>query len=454
MNQPQIDKSKLVLAHRADIRFDEEFKTKPIGYYKDAWIRFKKNKASVVAAIIMLMLIFFSLIGPIVRKDELYNNNVIVAQKLVSKGELPPKIEALKWIPTFSGRRNIVRASMELDLLPLTDPAIVEEYGRIIYTDLSKVKPNPDSTYSVRVDFYNYVNYELSIAYQALTADQVDAVLRIEEEKGITIFTDRTRIYLDGEGNAIQGAPHRAKMNYFQFVEEVYDVTPTYWFGADMRGRDWFNVLWNGARISLLIAFSVAIVNIMIGVTIGSISGYFGGAVDLIIERISEIIAGIPFLALITLLILRYGSGVGIVIIAFTLTGWLGISGVTRTQFYRYKNREYVLAARTLGATDVRIMMRHILPNAVGTLITSFVLYIPSVIFAESTYSYLGIINYGNVTSVGRMLADAQPKLREDPSLGFLILFPSMFVSFLMLSFNLFGNGLRDAFNPSLRGVE
>jgi oligopeptide transport system permease protein len=151
---------------------------------------------------------------------------------------------------------------------------------------------------------------------------------------------------------------------------------------------------------------------------------------------------------------LRYGSSVGVVIIAFTLTGWLGISAVTRTQFYRYKNREYVLAARTLGASDIRIMYRHVLPNAVGTLITSFVLYIPSVIFSESTFSYLGIINYGDVTSVGRMLADAQTRLKVDKSLGFLVMYPALFVSFLMLSFNLFGNGLRDAFNPSLRGVE
>jgi oligopeptide transport system permease protein len=99
-------------------------------------------------------------------------------------------------------------------------------------------------------------------------------------------------------------------------------------------------------------------------------------------------------------------------------------------------------------------MYRHVLPNAVGTLITSFVLYIPSVIFSESTFSYLGIINYGDVTSVGRMLADAQTRLKVDKSLGFLVMYPALFVSFLMLSFNLFGNGLRDAFNPSLRGVE
>ncbi len=453
MNQ-KVDKSKFVLANRANIRFDEEFKTKPIGYYKDAWIRFKKNKASVVAAIIMLFLVSLALFGPLVKRDVLYNDHVLVAQKLSSRGELPPKIEGLEWIPMFNGRRNIRRANLELDFLPLTDPAIVEKYGRIIYSDLSKVKMNPDSTYTVEVDFYNYVNYDLSNTRQTLTAWEVNAILKVEREKGIEIFTNMTGVWLDAEGNAVEGLDHRAFLNYFTYVEEVYGLDIAYWFGSDMRGRDWFNVLWNGARISLLIAFSVAIVNIMIGVTIGSISGYFGGTVDLIIERISEIIAGIPFLALITLLILRYGSGVGIVILAFTLTGWLGISGVTRTQFYRYKNREYVLAARTLGATDVRIMLRHILPNAVGTLITSFVLYIPSVIFAESTYSYLGIINYGDVTSVGRMLADAQPKLREDTSLGFLILFPGLFVSFLMLSFNLFGNGLRDAFNPSLRGVE
>ncbi|MCF7932390.1 MAG: ABC transporter permease [Acholeplasmataceae bacterium] len=456
MNQDHntVDKSKLVLANRDNLRFDEVFQTKPIGYFKDAWIRFKKNKASVVAGSVLMFLIFMAIIGPFIKNDSLYKEHVTQAQKLVSYGELPPKINALSWISMFNGHRNIVRSSIELDLRPLEDPENVEMFGKILYTDLDDVTRNPDGTYAVEVDFYNYVNYMISSTLMSVSTETLQEIYSIEEEKGLEIILEENRIWKDADGNLVEGQTHRIRVNYFMFLDELYDTVPEYWFGADGRGRDWFNVLWSGARISLLVALSVSSINIMIGVTIGSISGYFGGTVDLAIERISEIIAGIPFLALITLLILRYGSSIGVVIIAFTLTGWLGISSVTRREFYRYKSREYVLAARTLGATDFRIMSRHILPNAVGTLITSFVLYIPSVIFTESTFAYLGIINYGNVTSVGRMLADAQARLKVETSLGFLVFYPALFVSLLMLSFNLFGNGLRDAFNPSLRGVE
>ncbi|PKK87601.1 MAG: ABC transporter permease, partial [Tenericutes bacterium HGW-Tenericutes-8] len=245
---------------------------------------------------------------------------------------------------------------------------------------------------------------------------------------------------------------YKVRVDFFKFLEHVYGLdNVNFIFGSDSQGRDLFTELWSGARLSLLLAFSVSLINIIVGIIVGSISGYYGGTVDIVIERLSEILSGLPFLAILTLLLLRYGNEPFIIVIAFTLTGWLGISSLTRTQFYRYKSREYVLAARTLGDKDRRIMYRHIFPNAVGTLITSLVLYIPAVIFAESTYSFLGIINYGEVISVGRLLSNGQLVMKES---FYQIVFPSIFISLLMLSFNLFGNGLRDAFNPSLRGVE
>ena len=124
-----------------------------------------------------------------------------------------------------------------------------------------------------------------------------------------------------------------------------------------------------------------------------------------------------------------------------------------RMQFYRFKNQEYVLAARTLGASDARIMFKHIFPNSLGTIITGSILSIPGMIFSESSLSYLGIINLqtGSMTSVGNMLSSAQKYLTTHP---YMMLFPALFICLLMLSFNLFGNGLRDAFNPSLRGSE
>jgi len=125
----------------------------------------------------------------------------------------------------------------------------------------------------------------------------------------------------------------------------------------------------------------------------------------------------------------------------------------TRMQFYRFKNQEYILAVRTIGVKDLKIMFGHILPNALGTLVTSCVLIIPSMIFTESTLTYLGIINLesGNITSVGTLLANAKAYMTTYP---YMMVPPAIFICLLMLSFNLFGNGLRDAFNPSLRGTE
>ena len=176
----------------------------------------------------------------------------------------------------------------------------------------------------------------------------------------------------------------------------------------------------------------------------------------MIMERITEILSAVPFMIVITLLKYRLGDKLSpalLLFIAFFLTGWIGMSGVVRMQFYRFKNQEYVLAARTLGAKDPRIMFKHIFPNALGTIVTSCVLVIPGMIFSETSLSYLGIINLsnGDMTSVGTLLADAQGYIDTYPHM---ILYPAIFISLLMLSFNLFGNGLRDAFNPSLRGTE
>ena len=176
----------------------------------------------------------------------------------------------------------------------------------------------------------------------------------------------------------------------------------------------------------------------------------------MIMERIVDILSGVPFIIVATLFQLHLANSVGIVpslLFAFVLTGWIGTSRRVRTQFYRFKGQEYVLAARTLGASDLRLMFKHIFPNTLGTIITSSVLVIPSVIFSESMLTYLGIVNLSgsSMTSIGAMLSDGQAVLASFPHV---IFFPALVISLLMISFNLFGNGLRDAFNPSLRGVD
>ena len=234
-------------------------------------------------------------------------------------------------------------------------------------------------------------------------------------------------------------------------IDEPYFV-----FGTTSFGKDIFACLAYGARFSFLFAIAVAVANFIFGVIWGSIAGYFGGKIDLFMERFSEILGSVPTMIVITLLKYHLGAKLNpalILFIAFFATGWIGMAGTTRMQFYRFKNQEYVLAARTLGAKDWRIMFKHIFPNGLGTIVTSVALVIPSMIYSETNLSYLGIINLesGNTTSVGTLIASGQREILFAP---YGALFPCLFLVLLMLSFNLFGNGLRDAFNPSLRGSE
>ncbi|MBE5815269.1 MAG: ABC transporter permease [Clostridiales bacterium] len=283
--------------------------------------------------------------------------------------------------------------------------------------------------------------------------------LRLEGENGIQ---EDGKQYFYAYGRKVDGGIE-VRAEYYEYytyrhTEVLKDgiSEPNFIFGTTQTGKDIFACLAYGARFSFLFATIVAIANFLVGVIWGSISGYCGGKIDLTMERIAEILGSVPTMIVITLLKYHMGtaSQVLVLFIAFFATGWIGMAGRTRMQFYRFKNQEYVLAARTLGARDTRIMFKHIFPNGLGTIVTSVALVIPSMIYSETSLSYLGIINLeaGNTTSVGTLIAAGQQSITANA--GYVALFPCMFLVLLMLSFNLFGNGLRDAFNPSLRGTE
>ena len=283
--------------------------------------------------------------------------------------------------------------------------------------------------------------------------------LRIEGEDGIR---EDGKQYFYAYGRKVDGGIEVRAEYYEYYIYQHTEVKkdgieePVFTFGTTETGKDIFACLAYGARFSFIFASVVAIVNFVVGVIWGSISGYFGGKVDLFMERFSEILGSVPTIIVITLLKYHMGSTsqVLVLFIAFFATGWIGMAGRTRMQFYRFKNQEYVLAARTLGARDTRIMFKHIFPNGLGTIVTSIALVIPSMIYSETSFTYLGIINLeaGNTTSVGTLIAAGQKSIMANA--GYVALFPCLFLVLLMLSFNLFGNGLRDAFNPSLRGSE
>ena len=282
---------------------------------------------------------------------------------------------------------------------------------------------------------------------------------RIEGENGVE---ENGKQYFYVYGRKVDGGIEVRAEYYEYYIYQHNEIKkdgikePLFLFGTTQTGKDIFACLAYGARFSFVFASIVAVANFVVGVIWGSISGYFGGKIDLFMERFAEILGSVPTMIVITLL--KYHMGTSsqalVLFIAFFATGWIGMAGRTRMQFYRFKNQEYVLAARTLGARDTRIMFKHIFPNGLGTIVTSFALVIPSMIYSETSLSYLGIINLeaGNTTSVGTLIAAGQQSIMANA--GYVALFPCMFLVLLMLSFNLFGNGLRDAFNPSLRGTE
>ncbi len=220
------------------------------------------------------------------------------------------------------------------------------------------------------------------------------------------------------------------------------DASVNYWFGTDTLGRDIWTRVWRGAGTSLLIAFLAVLLDLLIGTAYGAVCGYYGGKTDLFLMRICEIVRAIPNVVICTLMIMLMGGGVGTMILALACRNWVGTASLVRAQFLRLKDREYVLAARIMGAKDVRIMTRHILPNAVGPLITRAVMAVPGVIFTESFLSYIGLGVPAPEPSLGNLLAEAQSSLGLYPTQ---VLFPALVIALLMIAFHLIGNSLRDA---------
>jgi ABC-type dipeptide/oligopeptide/nickel transport system permease subunit len=259
----------------------------------------------------------------------------------------------------------------------------------------------------------------------------------------------------------------KTNTNYFVMLDGQYALefeTPPYFiFGTDVFGKDLFTLIWLGLRTSLLLGFLAAAINIVLGVIWGATSAYYGGQVDMLMERFLDIWGSFPQITMIGIITVLIGPGFVALLIFMIYDGWIGAAKVTRFQFYRYKGREYVLAARTLGATDGRIIFKHILPNALGTIVTRVILSIPSVIFLEVNLSYLGFgigngqtLTIGPIeltgTSIGVILKDGQEQILSGNT--WLVIYPTLIVAILMITFNMFGNALRDALNPQLRGSE
>ncbi len=249
----------------------------------------------------------------------------------------------------------------------------------------------------------------------------------------------------------------------------IYDKVSnsTYLWGTDMLGRDMLTRVMYGARISLTVAFVATIVNFFIGILYGSISGYSGGSVDNYMMRIVDIINSIPLVLYVILLmvllrevviditifghyfvIFKGGAGLGTIIIALGSIYWVGMARLVRGQILGLKEQEFVLAARTIGVSKFKIITRHLVPNAMGPIIVSMTMMIPSAVFTEAFLSFIGLGISAPKASWGTLANDALSGLTTYP---YQLFFPSAAIAITMLAFNFLGDGLRDALDPRLR---
>jgi oligopeptide transport system permease protein len=222
----------------------------------------------------------------------------------------------------------------------------------------------------------------------------------------------------------------------------------TFWFGTDELGRDLFTRCWWGARISLFVGITASLVDLVIGVLYGAIAALLGRKTEEWMMRIADVLYAIPYLLVVILLMVIIGPGITTIILALTITGWINMARIVRSQILQIKQQDYVRAAFALGASRRRVLLRHLIPNAMGPIIVTLTLTIPSAIFAEAFLSFLGLGVQAPIASWGTMANDGLPALRYYP---WRLFFPAAFISLTMLSFNLLGDGLRDAFDPRLK---
>lgn len=486
---------------------DKKLETKSRSYFADAFLRFRKNKSSVIAAIIIAFLLLYAIVAPfLVPYNTAHQDKMYVSY--------PPYVESVAELGWGILDGAITRTSQN-ERAMLSWRGIAEETGmnpvlRILSEQVTystyRGKQKESKSYTIETNQY----FEKGIVYRNFTYAEFEKIQQWQNETGIQVIypyvepadiegiTDNPNIWyqvknangeadLDKNGNFVpayntdaskEGAPYNSiriegddgsyvystaksgsvqcRVLYYNYYQYVNGFEPMYIMGTNSMGQDIFSSIGIGARFSIIFAIIVSAINLFIGAIYGAIEGYYGGAVDLTMERISDILSGLPFVVCTTLFQLHLAQKVGVVpsfLFAFVLTGWIGMASLTRKQFYRFKGYEFVMAARTLGASDKRLMFKHIFPNSLGTIITSCALVIPSVINSETQLTYLGIINLSDFagTSIGTLMSQGNAAMTVAPHAMF---WPALYLSLLLICFNLFGNGLRDAFNPSTRGGE
>ncbi|MBQ9210738.1 MAG: ABC transporter permease [Clostridia bacterium] len=363
--------------------------SKPRSFAGDVWFRFRHKPTALLGLIIIAVLILFAVVGPFITPYGYDDQNTKFAN-------IPAVLQVY---PAPDGHWLYITKALKV--------VEVDEQGNLVQ-QLRKGKDDAAN----KVTVYPYGD-------------------------GLTVTLDYSQTpaaIQDAEGNRIS--------------ETKRLWNKTYLLGTDHLGRDILSRLMYGTRISLMVAFIAALVNMVIGIFYGGIAGYLGGRTDSIMMRIVDIISTIPLTLYVILIKVCLDDGLLSIIIALSSVYWVDMARVVRGQVLSLKNQEFVMAAQTIGSSTRTILTRHLIPNAMGPILVTVTMLIPSAIFMEAFMSFIGIGIAPPLASLGTMCNDATDALRTNPYQLFL---PAIVICLIMFAFNFVGDGLRDALDPKLK---
>ena len=391
----EINKFSFVTQDESEI----ESTTPSLTYWSDAWRRLKKNKLSMIGLVLIILIILFGTIGP-------FFTSYSYSDQVNDYKNLPPILKLYDM-----GHDTYLYLSKDYSLFQL------DSKGHLL-----KRLPNISMDIIGKIYVYELDGQDVVLDFSFNT---------LPGKRGYDY--DFTLTYMD---NTVE-QPSFSRLNR------------DYPFGTDSLGRDLLTRVMYGARISLTVAFVATLVNLLIGVVYGSISGYEGGRVDDIMMRIVDIINSVPLVLYVILLMVWFrNNGLWNIIIALSSVYWVSMARLVRGQLLALKEQEFVLAAIVLGVAKRRIIFRHLIPNALGSIIVSMAMMIPSAVFTEAFLSFIGLGVQAPMASWGTLANNALSGLTTYP---YQLFFPALAIAFTMLAFNFLGDGLRDALDPRLR---
>lgn len=355
----------------------------------DVWFRFRHKPTAIAGLVMILFLMLFALVGP------LFTSYSYSVQNLEAVN-IPPRMKVYE-APDGSGYLYVTQSLQVVRV----------SFDGTMGAQLKKVREESDSSMTI----FDCGGKEVALYYGS---------------KPYVIADPDTRVIYPSA--------------------KVWNKS--YILGTDSLGRDILTRLMYGTRVSLMVAFVAAAVNMVIGIIFGGIAGYAGGMVDTVMMRIVDIISTIPLTLYVILIMVFLDSGLQSIIIALGTVYWVDMARVVRGQVLSLKQQEFVLAARTIGSSTKTILMQHLIPNAMGSILVTVTMLIPSAIFMEAFLSYLGIGLKPPLASLGTMCNDAAENLRSCPHQMFI---PALVICLIMFAFNFVGDGLRDALDPKLK---